>query len=74
MADFVPWLVYAHGGGFGPGAETFGADGADVEAEEFADGEAAEVEADGALLVNAAGSTMNVVQPDGGMPGRQEGL
>ena len=49
MAGFRLWLVHAHGGGFRPGAETFGSDGLDVEAEERADGEAAEVEADGAV-------------------------
>ena len=49
MADSVPWLVHADGGGFGPGAEAFGSDGADVEAEERADGEAGELEADGAV-------------------------
>ena len=49
MADSVLLLVYADGGGFGPGAEAFGSDGADVEAEERADGEAGEVEADGAV-------------------------
>ena len=40
MADSVPLLVYPDGGGFGPRAETFGSDGADVIAEERADGEA----------------------------------
>ena len=49
MADSVLLLVYADGGGFGPRAEAFGSDGADVEAEEFPDGEAAEVEADRAV-------------------------
>ena len=49
MAGFRLWLVHAHGGGFRPRAETFGSDGADVEAEELADGEAGEVEADGAV-------------------------
>ena len=33
-----PGLVDADGGGFGPGAEAFRTDGADVEAEEVADG------------------------------------
>ena len=42
-------LVDADGGGFGPRAGAFGSDGADVEAEKLADGEAREVEAYGAV-------------------------
>ena len=56
MADSVLLLVYADGGGFGPRAEAFGSDGADVEAEELADGQAGEVEADGAVGDDGEGS------------------
>ena len=44
-----PGLVDADGGGFGPGAGAFRPDGADVETEEVTDGEAGEVDADGAV-------------------------
>ena len=48
-SGFWPGLVDADGGGFGPGAGPFRPDGADVEAEEVTDGEAGEVDADGAV-------------------------
>ena len=58
MAGLRLWLVYADGGGFRPRAGAFGSGGADVEAEERADGEAGEVEADGAVGDDGEGFQM----------------